>query len=73
MIVSDCSRFYIKFFASFICGSTFPEAAGANVVPSTTPVSGFKQQSMGKVSDCVQDVFAGSGVVCAYQHLEKML
>lgn len=73
MIVSDCSRFYIKFFASFICGSTFPEAAGACVVPPTAPLSGFKQQSMEKVNDWGQDVFAGSGVVCAYQHLEKML
>lgn len=53
--------------------SMFPEAAGACVVPSTVPVLGLSQQSMGKVSGWGQEVFAGPGVVHASQDLEKML
>lgn len=53
----------------------FPEAAGACVVPfpSTVPVLGLSQQSMGKVSGWGQEVFAGPGIVHVSQDLEKML
>jgi len=47
----------------------FPEAAGDSVVPSTAPVSRFEEEG----ERLRQEGFAAPQIVCAYQHLEKML